>query len=78
MSGHTSWADSSDVLHDLTTEKRISTAIAAKRLDLTPQTVRRMIQRGEIYPVLRHNSRRIEIYECALDDYIARKLNPTK
>ena len=73
--GHTAWADSFGVLHDLTTERRISTHIAAKRLNVSRDTILRRISLREIHPVLRANSRRIEIYECALNDYILRKTN---
>ena len=72
------WADSFGHLHDLTTERRISTNTAQKRLQVSRSTILRMIRSRELYPVLKCSSARIEIYECALTDYIARKLKPTK
>lgn len=72
----TKWADSHDVLHNLNTDKRLSTGEAAVRLGVCVKTVLNLIRRRQLYPVCRHNERRIEIYECAVNDYLTRKTSP--
>jgi hypothetical protein len=68
------WTDSAGVPHDLTTAKRLSVTETANRLSVSAPTVRTLVATSTLYPALRHRSRRLEIYECGLVDYIARNV----
>jgi hypothetical protein len=70
------WTDAAGRIHDLTQEKRITTGIAGRRLNLTARTVCKLVQRGELRPVFRRHAKHLEIYECVLADFIARNLKP--
>lgn len=62
-------------MHDLLREKtlRCKEAAADVRLGgVSAWQVRRMIQTGELFPVLRINARRLLVYDCALTDWRAR------
>lgn len=67
------WTDSLGRVHDLNHAQRVSVGIAAIRLNLCTRTILRRIAVGELYPVLKHNARCVEIYACGLDDYLVRK-----
>lgn len=68
------FVDSLGRAHDLETEKRLSTGEVAMRMTCHPETVLRRIREKEIYPVVYINARVVEIYECAVNDFFARKL----
>lgn len=69
------WTDSLGNRHDLTTAPLLSIGETAQRMKCSKWTVRRRIALKELAPVFRHNSNSIEVYECALPDYFARKLS---
>jgi hypothetical protein len=69
------FTDALGAAHDLTREKtlRPKEAAADPRLGgISAKSVRQMITRGELYPVLRRNARMIEVCDCALTDWRAR------
>ena len=61
----------------LKAERRLTPkeAGADRRLNMSTDLVRRLISRGELYPVLKRNSRVLLIFECALDDYWMRQVS---
>lgn len=67
------WTDSLGRVHDLARADRLSVGEAALRLKRSTKSVLRKIRRAELYPVVQHSARDIEVYVVALDDYLARK-----
>lgn len=67
------WTDSTGTTHDLSTAKRINVGEVAIRLNCSTRTVLRWISDGELKPVIKHSERFIQVYEVAVNDYIARK-----
>lgn len=68
------WTDSLGRVHNLEACERVSVGGAALRLQRSTRSVLRKIRRVELYPVVRHSCRDIEVYVVGIDDYIARKV----
>jgi len=68
------WVDSLNRAHNLERERLLSTGEVATEMKRSVDWVLRAIRDGELYPVLHHNPRNIEVYGCAIRDYYARKL----
>lgn len=68
------WIDSRGAAHDLLRERRYSPCEAARLMGRSTEWVLRKIRAGELYPTCRYNLRTIEIWQCGLEDYVARHL----
>ena len=74
----TTWKDSQGVTHDLTMTKRLTFGEVALMMRRSVRTVKRLVATRQLRPVIRYNPRSIEIFECAVTDYLARKLSTSK
>lgn len=68
------FVDSIGRTHDLETDRRYSPGEAAISMKRSPEWVLREIRARNLYPVIYHNERSVELYDCAIKDYYARKL----
>lgn len=68
------WIDSLGHQHRLASAKRVSLGAVATRLGRDVKTVRRYITDGKLYPVVRHSTREVELYDVGVDDYLARRI----
>lgn len=74
------FVDSIGRAHDLEQVKRLGTGEVAMQMKCHVETVLRRIRDNELYPVVYVNPRVVEVYECAVNDFYARRLaadNPT-
>lgn len=70
--GVLTWTDSLGRKHDLLQSRRISIGEAARKIGVSESTIMRRITDGQLYPVVRHSARLIEVYSVAVEDYVAR------
>lgn len=68
------WVDSLGEGHDLLREKRLSTGDVARQLNRSVEWVLRRLRDGTLFPAVWFNPRLIEVWQCAVDDYVARSL----
>lgn len=68
------WVDSRGASHDLLREKRYSPGDAALIMGRSVEWVLRKIRANELFPVVKYNSRTIEIWQCGLEDLLVRNL----
>lgn len=68
------WRDSLGREFDLLKEKRLSPGDVALRLNRSTEWVLRKIRSNELYPHVYFNPRLVEVFECALGDYLARNM----
>lgn len=66
------WRNSLGEEFDLTKEAKRTPGEIALRVRRSTDWVLRKVRAGEIYPVIAHNPRFIEIYDCAVADYYIR------
>jgi len=67
------WTDSLGRVHDLVKCQRTSVGGAAILLQRSIRSVLRKIESKQLYPVVRHSERDIEVYLCGVEDYLVRK-----
>jgi hypothetical protein len=68
------WRDSLGHEFDLAKEKRISPGEAATKMKRSTEWVLRKIRANELYPHVYYNPRLVEVWACALDDYLVRNI----
>lgn len=66
------WIDSIGRHHLLAKAKRLTLSEAATRLRRDERTVRRYIEKAQLYPIARRNPGSIEVYEVGVEDYLTR------
>lgn len=66
------WLDSLGRRHLLARARRLTLGEAATRLRRDERTVRRYIEKAQLYPIARRNSGSIEVYEVGVEDYLTR------
>lgn len=74
--GSVFFTDATGGVHDLLTDKLLSPGEAALRLNRSRSWILQQVRASQLYPVLRTNSRDVQIFACALVDYRARQLVP--
>lgn len=70
--GALTWINSRGEVIDLATAKVITIGECAQRMRRSTEWVLRKIRAGELYPVLRHNARSVEVFEPAISDWLDR------
>lgn len=68
------WTNSRGQQFDLSVEKRYSPGEAAMKMRRSTEWVLRLVRSGELSPVCRLNCRTVEIYDCAISDFYARRI----
>ena len=66
------WRNSLGQECDLSKEGRFAAGEVALLMNRSAEWVLRQVRAGELYPVITHNQRSVEIYGCAVADYYAR------
>ena len=66
------WRDSLGREHDLSREPKSTPGEVATAMRRSTAWVLREIRMGNLFPIVRHNLRFIEVYECGLADYYLR------
>lgn len=70
------WINSLNQEIDLKKEPKLSPGETAIRMKRSTEWVLQQIRKSELYPVVSHNPRFLEVYECAITDYYARHTQP--
>jgi hypothetical protein len=68
------WRNSIGQEFDLATEKLLSVGEVALATRRSTEWVLRKIREGELYPVVFHNARLVEVYACAVTDLRVRHI----
>lgn len=66
------WRNSIGQVFDLATEKKHTPGEVATQMRRSSEWVLRKVREKQLYPVVQHNERFVEIYACAIADYYHR------
>lgn len=66
------WRNSLGQEFDLAAQPRLSPGDVALKVKRSAEWVLRKVRAKQLYPVIYHNARSVEIYECAITDYYHR------
>lgn len=68
------WCDSLGREFDLLSEPRLSPGATALKMNRSAEWVLRQVRAGQLYPHVYFNERTVEIWACAIDDYLIRAI----
>ena len=68
------WRDSLGREFDLLREKRLSPGEAALKMNRSSEWVLRRIRDNQLYPHVYFTQRTVELWQCAIDDYLIRTI----